>query len=481
MRIFSLAAPDDFDGWREGARAALAAGLDVSQIRFEAAGDTPSLFADTSSALPSRFSKPPVVPKAFLDLARETICHIDPVRFDLLYCLLVRLQSDKHLLSKTTDNQVHKANRLAKEVRRDRHKMKAFVRFRKVGETGDGMEQFVAWFEPTHHIVRLTASFFVRRFAGMHWSILTPDACAHWDGTALSFSEGVPKSQAPKEDALEDYWRSYYAAIFNPARLKTDAMQSEMPKKYWKNLPEASLIPSLIQDAREREQQMVEKAPTTPLPGMMKHREIAVEEQVPALSEIRSTKDLAQALKGCQACPLWQPATQAVAGAGTSRSNLMLVGEQPGDREDLSGQPFVGPAGQLLRSMFEEISLNADEIYLTNAVKHFKFTPRGKRRIHQNPRAGEIDACRFWLQKEIALVRPKVIVALGASAIRGITGRTGSVSKMRGAPHDLSEGRTLIVTNHPSALLRMSDEQVRAEAKAAMLSDLKHAVSLAAA
>ena len=127
--------------------------------------------------------------------------------------------------------------------------MRAFVRFRKVGETDEGREQFVSWFEPSHHIVRFNAPLFRKRFAGMDWSILTPDECAHWDGTALTFSEGVSAREAPSDDALEDLWRSYYKSIFNPSRLKLKAMQAEMPVKYWKNLPEAPLIQELTVEA----------------------------------------------------------------------------------------------------------------------------------------------------------------------------------------------------------------------------------------
>ncbi|MFD0916818.1 UdgX family uracil-DNA binding protein [Pseudahrensia aquimaris] len=484
MKTILLDAPDDFESWRAGAKVALMAQLPPSDIRFSVRGETGSLFDDHGVPLNvavapvvARKVRAPLVPKAFLDLARMVVCHSDHARFDLLYNLLIRLQQDKSLLRQSADAQVHKASRLAKEVSRDRHKMKAFVRFRKTGETAEGTEQFVAWFEPTHHIVRLTAPFFMRRFAGMHWSILTPERCAHWDGENLTFSDGVPKSHAPDDDALEDYWRSYYAAIFNPARLKVDAMQSEMPKKYWKNLPEAELIPGLIAKAQERERTMRDAQPTVPNDKMMVHLHQAVRDETP--EAINSLDDVGTGLKACRACPLWQPATQAVAGRGPNSASLMLVGEQPGDREDLEGKPFVGPAGQLLRQIMGEIGLAVDDVYITNAVKHFKFTPRGKRRIHQNPRAGEIDACRFWLQKEIELVKPKVIVALGASAIRGITGKSGSVSALRGAVHPLENGAKLIVTNHPSALLRMNNPAQRQSAQAAIADDLTRAAMAA--
>ncbi len=152
---------------------------------------------------------------------------------------------------------------------RDIHKMHAFVRFRMVGtDEATGREQFVAWFEPEYRIVRLAASFFQKRFTGMDWSILTPHECVHWDGQLLHFTPGVPRSAAPDEDALDDLWRSYYRSIFNPARLKVKMMQTEMPKKYWKNLPEASLIPELIAGSPQRVDRMLktQERPAKPAP-----------------------------------------------------------------------------------------------------------------------------------------------------------------------------------------------------------------------
>jgi DNA polymerase len=157
-----------------------------------------------------------------------------------------------------------------KAVGRDIHKMHAFVRFRLVGtDEATGREQFVAWFEPEYRIVRLAAPFFQKRFAGMDWAILTPHECVRWDGTALHFTPGVPRSAAPDEDALDDLWRTYFRSIFNPARLNVKAMQAEMPKRYWKNLPEAELIPELIADSRRRVAGMLEteERPAKPSPA----------------------------------------------------------------------------------------------------------------------------------------------------------------------------------------------------------------------
>ncbi|EFL88421.1 UdgX family uracil-DNA binding protein [Ahrensia sp. R2A130] len=516
MLTLPLQSPDDFEGWRAGAKQALAQGLSSADVLFQVDGGEDDLFGEPPAATPSTptvATTTPTVPKAFIDLARNVVCHSDSERFALLYRLLLRLQSERSLMAQPSDPDVWRASRLAKEIRRDAHKMKAFVRFRKTGETvefgtGSTREQFVAWFEPTHNIVRHTSGFFMRRFTGMDWSILTPRGCAHWDGKALTFSPAVDKSQAPADDALEDYWRTYYASIFNPARLKTQAMQSEMPKKYWKNLPEAALIPDLIKSARERENMMVESEPTAPNPALMRNREMPVPtdgfiHELPPQAPLNDLGSLNDMLKNCRACPLWQPATQTVCGAGTQRASIMLVGEQPGDNEDLQGQAFIGPAGKILEAAFEEVGIDRADTWLTNAVKHFKFEPRGKRRIHQNPSVGEIDHCSWWLQRELALVQPRVVVALGASAVRGLTGKTHKLGDLRGnatplaslmkkgreLPLELSglggngandTGVQLVATYHPSYILRVPNEQARADARTALLDGLRLAKELAA-
>ena len=158
----------------------------------------------------------------------------------------------------------------------------------------------------------------------------------------------------------------------------------------------------------------------------------------------------------------------------------MVVGEQPGDQEDLEGRPFVGPAGLLLNEALEEAGLDRTRLFLTNAVKHFKFEPRGKRRLHQNPTGGEIDMCRWWLDKERALVQPDLIITLGASALRAVTGKSASINSMRGAVHDLEGGSKLIATIHPAFLLRLPDRRRAAEERAMFVADLTRARDLAA-
>jgi uracil-DNA glycosylase len=258
-----------FESWREVARDLLSRRVAPGEILWSDDAREASLFAAEESS--SSSSNAPKVSGAFLDMARTASAHTDPRRWALLYQLLWRHThgGEKHLLLLATDPEVRLAQQWCKAVGREIHKMHAFVRFRLVGtDEASGREQFVAWFEPEYRIVRLASPFFVKRFAGMDWSILTPNECVHWDGKSLVFTAGVVRSEAPDEDALDDLWRTYYRSIFNPARVKAKAMQSEMPKKYWKNLPEAPLIAELISGSRNRVKIMLEtdERPVKPAP-----------------------------------------------------------------------------------------------------------------------------------------------------------------------------------------------------------------------
>lgn len=204
-----------------------------------------------------------------MNMANTVSCHRSGDQWPLLYSILWRLvHGERHLLSIASDPEIHQLQTLAKHISRDCHKMHAFVRFRKVGESADtGREQFVSWFEPDHKIVRLNASFFRKRFTNMDWSILTPDECMHWDGEQIHYTPSVDKSLAPDSDALEELWKSYYKSIFNVARVKIKAMQSEMPKKYWKNLPEAELIESLLSSSSQKVHEMLVNTPSPEIPA----------------------------------------------------------------------------------------------------------------------------------------------------------------------------------------------------------------------
>ncbi len=279
MPTVHLEPHSDFLDWRPLARYLLTHDVPPDQVSWQTTQDQ-DLFAQEdiislNTLAVEKPSKDLKINRSFLDLARLAGSHTDPGRFDTLYRLLWRIyQGERNLLCDTLDPLVNRANQFAKQVGRDRHKMRAFVRFREITlqdiNTHHGRYEiqgketstfYAAWFEPEYYILRLNSEFFCRRFHNMDWAILTPYQSLHWQKRQLRVGSGADPSQVPPQDAMDDYWRCYYANIFNPARLKIDAMCSEMPKKYWHNLPEATLIPQLINSAHGRTQTMLE-APT---------------------------------------------------------------------------------------------------------------------------------------------------------------------------------------------------------------------------
>ena len=255
MRSVTLTRPDDFDGWRAAVRGLVATGIAPSDVSWTVAGESGDLLAGSGETASNEAPAPAfTVPKTFIEMARRVICNADTQRFALLHAALAQLRTRPKLFDDAADPLVRRLYELDKGVRRDVHKMRAFVRFREV-PSEDG-ERFAAWFEPDHHIVRLNSGFFTRRFANMRFSILTPELCMHWDGE-LNFSPGVTRADAPDGDPLEATWKTYYASIFNPARLMVNAMTKEMPKKYWKNMPETALIPGLVAGAAGRTRGMI--------------------------------------------------------------------------------------------------------------------------------------------------------------------------------------------------------------------------------
>jgi DNA polymerase len=479
MHLITLDHETDFDGWRTAARALVLNDVKPAEVTWRVRGDESELFAPSAEALPSENPQGTfTVTAKFVEMTKSAILHRDPERFAILYRLLWRLRWHHRLLDVATDPDVAHVTAMAKAVRRDEHKMHAFVRFREVGREPNA--HFVAWFEPEHHIVELAAPFFARRFADMPWSILTPDACAHWDGHAVSITTGVDKAEAPTEDRLEETWRRYYASIFNPARLKVKAMQAEMPKKYWRNLPEASLIKPLIAGAERLTGAMIANAATEPHKSQKRQEPLMTPSHAASRdhTENNAIASLREEAAQCRACPLWKDATQTVFGEGRLDARIMLVGEQPGDKEDLSGKPFVGPAGQMLDRALQEAGIDRSKVYVTNAVKHFKFVPRGKIRLHQKPGALEIRACRPWYERELAAIKPALVVAMGATAAQSVFGRATPINKSRGQLVELEHGIKALVTVHPSYLLRLPDADAKAREYERFVDDLRIAAAL---
>ena len=476
MREIVLKEPGDFAEWRSAARGLLVGGVAPDAVSWRDSEAGASLFGDEAVEASAGAVS---LPRELLGIAERVICHRDAEVPARLYRIIWRAARDRQLLARTTDPDVDWLMKADKTIRRDVHKMHAFVRFRRLGEDETGRESFAAWFEPDHRILRITAPFFQRRFYGMDWAIVTPDARAIWQAESLNYGPGGTRDEVPDSDVVEDQWRTYYGAIFNPARVKIEAMRAEMPKKYWKNLPEAQDIAPLLAGAEARVERMRKTAVSLANPLTDKWR-TRVQDELLLDDDVKTLDDLARAVDRCTRCPIHCNATQAVAGEGPQSARIMLVGEQPGDQEDLQGRPFVGPAGQVLNEALEEAGIDRTRLFLTNAVKHFKFEPRGKRRLHQNPTTGEIDVCRWWLDKERAFVQPELIVTLGGSALRGVTGKSASIASMRGRVHDLADGGKLLATIHPSFLLRLPDRDRAAAEHKAFVADLIRARKLAA-
>jgi len=474
MLKVALQGRGDFTEWRDAARSLAAAGIAPEDIEWREKGGDKQLFWEEDVLPPQPSGKSQLtVPQAFIDLASAVICHTDPVRFTLLYTLLWRLQSDRKLLDIVSDEDVSRARLMEKSVRRDAHKMTAFVRFKEVGSgiSMNGRRKFLAWFEPDHHIVVRKAPFFQRRFNDMDWIILTPKGSAGWDGVKLTTSH-EPCEKPDLTDDADMLWRTYYANIFNPARLKVKAMQAEMPKKYWKNLPEAELIPGLVANAESRVIEMAKRQATTPQPFHDRLQQAARSQPLPEPAPAGTLEALREQAAVCSRCPLHEKATQTVFGEGPENADIVFVGEQPGDQEDLVGRPFVGPAGKVFDQAIEAAGIDRSSLYVTNAVKHFKYEPRGKRRIHQRPNMGEVQHCRWWLKLELDLIKPKIMVAMGATALAALTETKHRLTDIRGQAMRMPNGRLLFVTVHPSYLLRLPDERDRAEQLALFQRDM---------
>lgn len=443
-----------WSGWRDPARALLAAEVEPDRVQWTGPD---SLFSPTPLTPPEA---PVTISRHFAAIARRVAHHRDEARAPLLYRILWRLRSaGPSLLRAGLDPDIAQLGELDAAVRRAAHKTKAFVRFRKVEDPQRG-EHYIAWHRPEHPILPLVADFFAQRFSDMRWTIMTPEQSLDFDGTRWRLGPGRPRSAAPGSDELEALWRTYYRAIFNPARLMTKAMQAEMPRRHWSTLPEARDIPELIAQAGARVGAMLDEATSRPSVGSLIRPDASLEQ-------------LATASAHCRACPLHGPATQTVFGSGSPRARLMIVGEQPGDAEDVAGSPFVGPAGHVLRAALRAADIDEREVYFTNAVKHFSYVPQGKRRLHSRPRASHVKACRPWLLAEIERLNPSVIVLLGNTAARALLGATVKVTEHRGRVVTTTFAPATLVSVHPSAVLRAVEPARGRELEAMLTGDLR--------
>ena len=465
MAVERVAIERNFDSWRRAARRLLVREVPPQNVMFDDGGDALLPGLAEESEPPEVTDAVTRVPKRFVQNARVAADHREPGRWSFLYGMLWRIGvgGEHDLMANLSDPDVVRLDSMVKSIRRDVHKMHAFVRFRKIED--DGIERYVAFHRPDHYIVRRVAPFFRERFGGMKWAILTPDESVSWDGKKLAFGNGADPSAAPDEDGLESAWLTYYANVFNPSRPKVRAMKSELPVRHWRTLPEAAIIPDLLREAKGRSDEMVAKTQRN-----MGKKPTAE----PFIPESRSIDAMREAIKACEGCELCcNGSTQAVFGEGPSDATCIMVGEQPGDTEDVAGRPFVGPAGQLMNELLEEAGLDRKKVYVTNTVKHFHFVNKGKFRLHQKPMARHVNACKPWLEAEFEAIKPPMIVALGSTAAQAIMGRQFRVTQSRGEVMKSEYADWFMATIHPSAILRVPDDAMRAQAKADFVADMR--------
>lgn len=463
-----------FAHFRAHARALVASGVAAEDVEYRVApplalrGDSEGLFGDRESPTPSPEGAPLSLPRSAIARLETASHHRADAVWRTLHRIVARMaDGDRGLLSDSLDPDVVALGRFEKAVRRDAHKMHAFVRFRRVAdERARAGERFVAWYRPSHRIVAREARFFRERFPSMDWSILTPDACVHWDGNRVAVTPGLHRSAAPKDDDWEALWCDYYASIFNPARVKLDAMQAEMPKKFWDTLPETAQMESLLADVPRRLEKMRQSSRRT------------ADSAAAFVPDGADLAQLARAVSHCEGCELCANGTRAVPGLGVNDARVALLGEQPGDLEERRGEPFVGPAGEELETALRQAGVERGALYVTNAVKHFRYEERGKRRIHRRPTVEHVSRCQPWIDAEFAALRPAALVCLGVTAGRAVFGPTHRAPDPETPPKPRSSryAPATFCTFHPAAILRAPDEARRDVLRRHLVETLRGAV-----
>ena len=458
-----------FDEWRAAARDLLAHRVAPSAVQWISHKDDGDLFSDGADSAPppaAQVGGPTVrISRKLMDMLQTAACCRVPNRWAFLYLVMWRWHQGEHDVLSAADPDGAKLHGMVKAVKREEHDMHAYIRFRE-RRPDAGAPQFVAWFEPSHDVLPQVARHFSARMGRVTWMIATPEASVMWDGATLHSTGPLMRGPEEIEDAGEALWLTYYRSIFNPARLNADLMHGHIPSRFWKNLPEGSVVPDMVSQAAAG----ARKVGQTRSVGARGGTVIPI-----AAEKAQPQRDTPTTLDACRRCELWKDATQAVPGAGPAQARIMLVGEQPGDQEDLAGQAFVGPAGQLLDRAMSKADMARRQIYLTNAVKHFKWEPRGKRRMHKTPAQREVEACSIWLDSELAQVQPEVIVALGSTALKAVTGNPHAALKdVIGKPF-MHHGRWIVAIYHPSYVLRVPGEDMKAQAFQVMVEGLKEA------
>jgi DNA polymerase len=446
--LLSPIAAHTFAEWREAARELLAAGVPPQAVAWAPPGRVEPSGAPAAARLAhnpaNQLNQPAHLPRSLMDMLQVAACCRVTDRWDLLYRVVWRWQRGERA-AQEGDPDGTRLSAMVRQVRREEHQMHENIRFRERPAEA-GPPRFVAWYEPAHDVLPQVADHFISRMGKVSWMIATPEASVLWDGMTLHNCGPLVANADELDEPGVAPWLAYYRSVYE---------RRAAPVLAGLGLPGAvrRVIPLHAAGKRSAGEGGEPARPQEPQP---------------------------HTLEECRRCDLWKYATQPVGGAGSKRARIMLVGEQPGDLEDLAGEPFVGPAGKLLDRVCEAAGVDRRALYVTNAVKHFKWEPRGKRRLHKTPAQREIEACRYWLDKEMAQVRPCVIVALGSTALKSVLGTSHVTLKDTMGRPIKHEGRWVVTIYHPSYALRVPDEAARHQAFSAMVGGMKLARELSA-
>ncbi|CAE6891506.1 UdgX family uracil-DNA binding protein [Paraburkholderia domus] len=484
-----------FTAWRRAARALLRQGVEPSQIEWVESGDereapgTAGIASVATPGAPDTESDPattgasgigttalaaPAIPRELLSWLKTAACFRAPDRWALLYRILWRwTHGERHVLD-LNDADGALLDQRIRAVEHETEDLLTLTLFRR-RDPSMGPPEFVGWYEPHHDLLERAAARFAERMGDSTWMLATPYGAVLWNGMLLRIgrpaaeerehaAHALPEStmtgEAITSTPTEALWLAYYASAFN-------AQPSPVPLRYWRMPPAGPPLPARL--ARERSRLGAQSAPVTVPPTPP----VEYSAMTPPLQEPTGP------LGTCRRCALWRNAKHAVAGAGAAHAAIMVVGEQPGEYENQHGEPFTGPAGQLLDAVLARAGLTREALYLTYAVKHYKWETLDQQRVHRTPAPREVEACQYWLEKELTRIAPRVVVTLGATALKALTGAHVNLSEYLGQTiaHD---GRLIVPAWHPSYALITADARLRDDIVATIAAAFGRAAALAA-
>ncbi len=461
-----------FAVWRRAARALLRQGVEPSQIDWvESEGEAEGEASVSGDAVALAA---PAIPRELLFRLKTAACFRAPDRWALLYRILWRwTHGERHVLALNDPDGALLDQRI-QAVEHETDDLVILTLFRR-RDPSMGLPEFVGWYEPRHDLLERAAARFAERMGDSTWMLATPHGAAFWNGMLLRIgrpaaeeheqaAHALPESamtgEAITSTPTEALWLAYYASAFN-------GEPSPVPLRYWRMPPAGPPLPARL--ARERSRLGAQSAPVTVPPTPP----VEYSAMTPPLQE--PTGPLAT----CRRCALWRNAKQAVAGAGPAHAAIMVVGEQPGEDENQQGEPFTGPAGRLLDTVLARAGLKREALYLTYAVKHYKWETLDEQRVHRTPVRREVEACQYWLEKELTWVTPRVVVTLGATALKALAGAHVNLSEYLGQTIAL-DGRLIVPAWHPSYALRTADARLRDDIVATIATAFSRAAALAA-